>query len=1195
MSALPQKFMTDSAQHPETGILKRSEFNVAGQSLLVVRRLGNRALRIWFHIQKPGTYLLHWGLQVQTFEPWTCPPRNSWPAGTAIFDAQAVRTPFQVDENGMGEIEIRLEKPIQWRGLAFVIFDSHAGKWLKNGADDFLLPIPRDRGDVPDPAAALRNWFPEDAFCRKEYSLETGDELALVIYKEEDEARIHMATDAAGPLLLHWGLAERFRNEWNPAPEHLWPEGTLAYDEKAVRTLLQEREKLRTLDLVIPRPAEGTAWRGVNFVFYQPENDRWIKHEGNNIYRSLFKRKDLDTEVLGDAALKDAADEIVAAEVGKRSWTLMHRYNLCHDLMQSVEDNPEALALLFVWLRYSAIRQLDWQRHYNTKPSLLAHAQGRLNLQLAGIWRRHPACRRWVRLMLGVCGRGGEGQQVRDEILHVMHRNDLKECRGTFMEEWHQKLHNNTTPDDVVICEAYLAFLRSEGDLNTFYRTCEAGGVTRERMQSYERSIHTAPVFFGDKKDNLIRDFEHYLRILKAVHSGADLGVAIDAVRGRVSSALRAELERLPRKRQADASAVDMPERITSIRGKLALELAHTEDEPLLLEMLFLDLALEEQFRVAIEQKDLSNLDRDRLIDLVAPTVENLALTHPEEAWNVAGRHWNKLEACDRSDSGWALQAMSAIERFGVVIQAHADDLYQILQPEAEFFGHALMVENWTVPIFSEEIVRGGLAFVLSQVLKPLDPILREAAGLGGWQIISPVQAFGRVRIVDSLIDVQEELFEEATVLVTEKVDGDEEIPTGVTGVITTDKPDLVSHVAVRARNIGVLMATCYESDLFDEVGELAGRTARFAVTPSGDVEYEEAEITAESGADLSASEKTFHLKRRECDRLAVVAADFNDEIVGGKSNNLNRLRGNLPDWIRLPASMALPFGVCETVIRDPLNTEQREKMTELVENTEKAPGEYLPQVRDLVRQLIAPDTLKNEILKVWDVSGLPSLEWEKIWHGVRRVWASKWNERAFLSRRALGIPHADLQMACLIQQVVESDYAYVLHTANPITGDRGEIFGELVLGMGETLVGNYPGRALGFLCRKDDRSIRVLGYPGKSVGLYGKGVIFRSDSNGEDLDGFAGAGLYDSFLADEEDTRILDYADEPLFWDEDFRTAMVRRIAEIGRAVEDACGFPQDIEGARSGEEYYVVQTRPQVGLEENASSREQTVAATG
>lgn len=34
-----------------------------------------------------------------------------------------------------------------------------------------------------------------------------------------------------------------------------------------------------------------------------------------------------------------------------------------------------------------------------------------------------------------------------------------------FLEQWHQKLHTNTTPDDVTICEAYLAYLHR-------YRSC---------------------------------------------------------------------------------------------------------------------------------------------------------------------------------------------------------------------------------------------------------------------------------------------------------------------------------------------------------------------------------------------------------------------------------------------------------------------------------------------------------------------------------------------------------------------------------------------------------------------------------------------------------------------------------------------------------------------------------------------------
>jgi len=46
------------------------------------------------------------------------------------------------------------------------------------------------------------------------------------------------------------------------------------------------------------------------------------------------------------------------------SWTLMHRFNLCFDLLDRVRNNAEGLALIYVWLRFSAVRQLDWQRNF---------------------------------------------------------------------------------------------------------------------------------------------------------------------------------------------------------------------------------------------------------------------------------------------------------------------------------------------------------------------------------------------------------------------------------------------------------------------------------------------------------------------------------------------------------------------------------------------------------------------------------------------------------------------------------------------------------------------------------------------------------------------------------------------------------------------------------------------------------------
>ena len=52
--------------------------------------------------------------------------------------------------------------------------------------------------------------------------------------------------------------------------------------------------------------------------------------------------------------------------------------------------------------------------------------------------------------------------------------------------------------------------------------------------------------------------------------------------------------------------------------------------------------------------------------------------------------------------------------------------------------------------------------------------------------------------------------------------------------------------------------------------------------------------------------------------------------------------------------------------------------------------------------------------------------------------------------------------------------------------------------------------------------------YPSKSDGMFvPESLIFRSDSNGEDLEGYAGAGLYDSITMDPTELRKVDYASD--------------------------------------------------------------------
>ena len=52
--------------------------------------------------------------------------------------------------------------------------------------------------------------------------------------------------------------------------------------------------------------------------------------------------------------------------------------------------------------------------------------------------------------------------------------------------------------------------------------------------------------------------------------------------------------------------------------------------------------------------------------------------------------------------------------------------------------------------------------------------------------------------------------------------------------------------------------------------------------------------------------------------------------------------------------------------------------------------------------------------------------------------------------------------------------------------------------------------------------------YPSKSDGMFvPESLICRSDSNGEDLEGYAGAGLYDSITMDPTELRKVDYASD--------------------------------------------------------------------
>ena len=82
-----------------------------------------------------------------------------------------------------------------------------------------------------------------------------------------------------------------------------------------------------------------------------------------------------------------------------------------------------------------------------------------------------------------------------------------------------------------------------------------------------------------------------------------------------------------------------------------------------------------------------------------------------------------------------------------------------------------------------------------------------------------------------------------------EEASGDEEIPNLVKGVVVARDLPVLSHLALRARQLGVVFACTAESGLFQKVQGAAqpGRAVRLSVTASGDVHAEgvgDAELT---------------------------------------------------------------------------------------------------------------------------------------------------------------------------------------------------------------------------------------------------------------------------------------------------------------------------------------------------------------
>ena len=1038
---------------------------------------------------------------------------------------------------------------------------------------------------------------------------------------EEDEENeeqyekidITFKTNYLDELILHWGIYRVFRDsEWIHPSKNCYPEYSKEFDKKAIQTEFteDETETEPTIRMMIPS-GKGfqKALGGMNFVIYEPLKKKWYNNNNKNFqikFRIKNKMKSNMIVIDENLTVPYFAFQIIICEATYGSWTLMHRYNKCSDIINDWDEKTpvEFWTWIVIWLRYSYQRQLDWQRRYNTRPKELSNAMDKLSMLVTNKYANSLSKEKpyrnlfdcqssLIKYSLSLLGKGtGNGQAIRDEILVIMHKHHISEDNKHFYEQWHQKLHNNTTPDDIVICEALLAFLRS-GKIDDYRNTLKKGGVTKERMASYERKIVAEP--WHNK--NYIPDFERYLKILKSVHASTDLIQTYDQCKYIIGSDGKFE-EIL--KNKNDKYVVNQIRRVTEGRETLYNIIRNNlKDGKKLRDLLFFELSLEIYVRQLVEKIIHIYLNYQQYIDEINLIIRNIKISYPNFIeFNICLDDWFNVVEKFKNENNFSKEAMlkvkSVVSRFNRLLSNVIDFYNQNFQAKAEFFGKECKVDEFAYTMFAEELMRGSIFFTLSMLLKKIEPTIRQCAQLGDWLVISRGKensVRGKMIHVPNLHDVQFTKYPEKTVILTENVSGNEEIPINCSCLIiikSENYPDILAHVSVRARNLNVPFAVCFNDDKANNIMKLLNKKVEVNLE-NQEVLIKESYWSDNNGEkdDQEEIQKVQVLKTGdEYKKIYLELSEFDKDCVGAKSNNTKKVYGRVPgcDWLKYPESFAIPFNVHEYFMSLDENRSISEEIEECIEKinneTRKEKiSNLLKKCKDLTMKLKFVENsetaqLKDRLIRF----GIKSNEFNMAFKAIKSVWASKFNERAYIATSKVGITLNDIRMAVLCQKIIPADYAFVIHTKNPSTNNPNEIFAEICVGMGEALVGAYEGQSLSFSYNKNNKSYDIKTFPNKSIALKNSGFIFRSDSNTEDLEGFSGAGLFDSVPMIEDNEIDVTYHNNKIFYDGGFRDYLIKRISELGVGVERMYGIPQDIEGVFYDNNFYIVQTRPQV-----------------
>jgi len=158
--------------------------------------------------------------------------------------------------------------------------------------------------------------------------------------------------------------------------------------------------------------------------------------------------------------------------------------------------------------------------------------------------------------------------------------------------------------------------------------------------------------------------------------------------------------------------------------------------------------------------------------------------------------------------------------------------------------------------------------------------------------------------------------------------------------------------------------------------------------------------------------------------------------------------------------------------------------------------------------------------------------------------WSSLWTARAIGYRIRNAIPHAGVELAVVVQVMLQADVSGVLFTANPLSGLLSESVIDAVSGLGEALVsGQVDPDHYVFDVQRDETVTVTLGARNFSTRAR------------------AGGGV-ENIQQSAAPSRTLPDAD-------------LRKLVAVGQAIQNEYNAPQDIEWAFVGGNLFILQAR--------------------